>query len=59
MYLWMTNNFLCLNADKNEVLLIGSPHQLSRADQSPLIIDGSVLEFQSKLRNLGVILIPH
>lgn len=51
----MANNFLCLNSDETEVMLIGSPHQLSGTYQSPLIIDGSVLEFQKKLRNLGLI----
>jgi len=41
---WMDNNFLCLNNDKTKVMLIGSPHQLSRAYQSPLIIGSPILK---------------
>ncbi len=28
---WMSQNFLCLKSEKTEVMLIGSPHQLSKA----------------------------
>lgn len=48
----MADNFLCLNGDKTEVMHIGSPHQLHKAGQTPLIIDGSLPDFQKKLRNL-------
>lgn len=52
---WMSVNFLCLNSDKTEVLLIGSPHQLRRVKPVALHVDGSVMQFQSKFKNLGVI----
>ena len=51
---WMSENFLCLNSDKIEVMLIGSPHQL-RKESITLSVDGSALQFQTKLKNLGVI----
>ncbi|MBN3312075.1 PCD15 protein, partial [Atractosteus spatula] len=47
--IWMTQNFLHLNCDKTEVMLIGSPHQLRKASPVTLSVDGSVLELQSKL----------
>ncbi|XP_069050137.1 uncharacterized protein [Lepisosteus oculatus] len=53
--IWMTQNFLHLNCDKTEVMLIGTPHQLRKASPVTLSVDGSVLELQSKLKNLGVI----
>ncbi len=51
----MSENFLCLNNDKTEVLLIGSSNQLRKAGSIILNLDGSVLESQSKLKKLGVI----
>ncbi len=55
--IWMSENFLCLNNDKTEVLLIGSSNQLRKAGSIILNLDGSILESQSKskLKNLGVI----
>ncbi len=52
---WMDNNLFCLNSDKTEVMLIGSRHQISEAGHLSLTLDGSVLEVQSRVRNLGVI----
>lgn len=52
---WMSENFLCLNSDKTEVMLIGSPHQLRKAESITLSVDGSALKLQTKLKNLGVI----
>uniref|UniRef100_A0A8C1UV32 Reverse transcriptase domain-containing protein n=1 Tax=Cyprinus carpio TaxID=7962 RepID=A0A8C1UV32_CYPCA len=52
---WMYEIFLCLNSDKTEVMLIGSPHQLRKAESITLSVDGSALQFQTKLKNLGVI----
>ncbi len=37
--IWMSKNFLCLNNDKTEVLLIGSSHQLRKAGSLILNID--------------------
>lgn len=51
----MSVNFLCLNSDKTEVLLIGLPHQLRRVKSVALHVDGSVIQSQSKLKNLGEI----
>ncbi len=42
--IWMSENFLCLNNDKTEVLLIGSSNQLRKAGSIILNLDGSVLE---------------
>ncbi len=44
----MSQNFLCLNSDKTEVMLIGSPHQIRKAGTLTLKMDGSVMEFQTK-----------
>ncbi len=45
---WMSGNLLCLNSDKTEVMLIGSPHQLHKAESATLGLDGSALQFQTK-----------
>ncbi len=52
---WMSQNFLCLNSDKTEVMLIGTPHQISKSGALSLTVEGTVLDFQNKLKNLGVI----
>ncbi len=36
-------------------MLIGSPHQLRKAGSITLSVDGSIMEFKTKLKNLGVI----
>ncbi len=48
-------NFLCLNSEKTEVMLIGSPHQLHKAGSITLSVDGSIMKFKTKLKNLGII----
>lgn len=53
--IWMSKNVLSLNSSKTEVMLLGSPHQLQNAGSLTLSVDGVALEFQSKLKNLGVI----
>lgn len=40
---------------KRQVLLIDSPHQLQKAGSLILNVDGTVLEFQTELKNVGVI----
>ncbi len=52
---WMDNNLFCLNSDKTEIMLMGSRHEISKAGHLSLTLDGSVLEVQSRVRNLGVI----
>ncbi len=52
---WMSQNFLCLNSEKTEIMLIGSPHQLLEAGTVSLIVDNSIMESRPKRKNLGVI----
>ncbi len=52
---WMSQNCLCLNSEKTEVMLIGSPHQLRKAGSITLSVDGSIMKFKTKLENLWVI----
>ncbi len=56
--LWMSDNFLCLNSSKTDVMLLGSPHKLRNAGSLALSVDGVALELQSKLKNLGIIFDP-
>ncbi len=51
----MSENVLCLNSDKTEVMLIGSHHQLCKAESVTLSVDGSALQLQTKQKILGVI----
>ncbi len=43
---WMSQHFLCLNSEKAEVMLIGSPHQLRKAGSITLSVDGSIMKFK-------------
>ncbi len=36
----MSENCLCLNSDKTEMMLIGSPHQVHKAESITLSVDG-------------------
>ncbi len=45
---WMSQNFLCLNSEKTEVMLIGSPHQLRKAGSITLSVDGSIMKFKTE-----------
>lgn len=51
----MSQHFLCLNREKTEIMLIGSPHQLRKAGTVSLTVDDSIMESRTKLNNLGVI----
>ncbi len=51
----MSQNFLCLNSDKTEVILTGTPHQINKSGALALTVEGTVLDFQNKLKKLGVI----
>ena len=53
---WMSANFLSLNPDKTEFLLIGHPKQLSKLDHPTLSLpDNVILSPAKSARNLGVI----
>lgn len=53
---WMTNNFLFLNSDKTEVMLVG-PKQLRYTLSSHLpILDGISSTSNTSIKNLGVII---
>ena len=52
---WMTQNFLKLNEDKTELLIITSKQQLSKITSITINLEGAVIEPNSSARNLGVI----
>ncbi len=52
---WMTNNFLLLNSDKTEILLIGPKNSTQILLDYNLQLDGCAVT-SSKVKNLGVIL---
>ncbi len=52
---WMTNNFLPLNSDKTEILLIGPINSTQNLVDYNLHLDGCTVTF-SKVKNVGVIL---
>ncbi len=52
---WMTNNFLLLNSDKTEILLIGPKNSTQNLLDYNLQLDGCPVT-SSTVKNLGVIL---
>ncbi len=52
---WMTNNFLLLNSEKTEVLIIGPKNHKSNNLEHCLTLDGCSLDSSSSVRNLGVL----
>ena len=50
---WMTANFLRLNSDKTEVLLIGSPFQLKKLSSVQIRMEDSVVFSSDYVKNLG------
>ena len=55
---WMQNNFLKLNCNKSEIIIIG-PDALTRSTVNfSLNIDNSIITPSAKIRNLGVIMDP-
>ncbi len=52
---WMTSNFLKLNDDKTEYIVIGTKQQLSKVHTSSLVVGDTQLPPCSQVRNLGVI----
>lgn len=52
---WMTLNFLKLNTDKTEVLVLGTHQMLSKSPVSSISVAGTMVAVQSKpVKNLGV-----
>ncbi len=52
---WMTNNFLLLNSEKTEVVIIGHKTATSNNLEHCLTLDGCSLDSSSSVRNLGVL----
>ena len=52
---WMTCNFLLLNPDKTEVILLGSKHLRNTLSNDTTTLDGITLTSSTTVRNLGVI----
>ena len=50
---WMTANFLRLNSDKTEVLLIGSPFQLRKLSSVQISMEDSVVFSRDYVKNMG------
>ncbi|KAF7640618.1 hypothetical protein LDENG_00029820, partial [Lucifuga dentata] len=52
---WMSNNFLKLNCNKSEVLLIGLKSSLFKAPPFTISIDDCPVHISSQVKSLGVI----
>ncbi len=52
---WMTSNFLLLNSEKTEVLIIGPKPPTSNNLEHCLTLDGCSVNSSSSVRNLGVL----
>ncbi|KAI5607668.1 hypothetical protein C0J50_6988, partial [Silurus asotus] len=53
---WMTHNFLLLNSDKTEILLIGPKTSIQTLQHLNLHLDGCSVNTSSTIKDLGVIL---
>ena len=58
---WMASNFLKLNSDKTELILIGTSHQLSKVDSQSLSLTVAVdcVAASKQVKNLGVVFSQH
>jgi hypothetical protein len=52
---WMCDNFLCLNEDKTEVLLISSKHNHTKLDIPSVNIGDAAIQPAKQARNIGFI----
>ena len=55
---WMTMNYLLLNPDKTEMILLGPKHLRDRVSDHIVSLDGIRIASSSTVRNLGVLLDP-
>ncbi len=53
---WVSPNFLKLNTDKTEVLLIGTKSNLSKSNSFSLSVDNSIISSSTQVKRLGVVL---
>jgi len=52
----MSDNFLKLNADKTELILIGNPKRVAKVQHFELTVGDFVFRSLASVRNFGVIL---
>ena len=53
---WMSKNRLKLNADKTQLIWLGTRQQLAKLTVTQLHLTSSVVEFDSTVTDLGVVL---
>jgi hypothetical protein len=56
---WMAANFLKLNDDKSEFMIIGTPQQLTKVTKSPMQIGNFDVEPKQSARNIGGVFDSH
>ena len=54
--MWMSKNWLKLNADKTQLIWLGTGQQLAKLTVTQLHLTLSVIEFDSTVTDLGVVL---
>ena len=51
---WMTRNYLLLNSDKTEVIVLGPKHLRDKLTEENFTLDGITLASKATVKNLGV-----